>query len=281
MEKKEANGETFEIIMIEDIKKMMETVDQIGQEYIETMFMQTNMIYTDARYLIDFELTALLCLMNEEEYPLILKQIENYNARSSRGLFDTFKGLHVSQEQVDAFLKNPDKLMYAHRMQYTSYFEYFLDCLRTWNTRNHLNSEDPQPMTVYVGYGSYPFPMMHRAFVVEKIKQFAPDAIVLLTDRTIESYPDHLFRELQHFSIFDVESTFNHPHVMKQIQAGALNGKGLHTFPFVNPIPKNQIPKGVKREELSDEARLTRENSFMNLFFNFEHVRAKVHHEKR
>lgn len=251
--------------------ELHKAMDEIGQEYINSMFVPMDTLYVDLEYILDVRLTALLCLASSEEYAVICKQMNKYDLRFTEKPTEVFSGISITEQDIDAFLKKPDRLLYASRMQYTSYFSYLLDMLKMWDVRNHMvqTRDKVAPITIYIGYNDLPLPLMHREFILGNIQKYCPKATVRFTAKSLKDYSKELALQIKHYSIYNLGELLNQPTIQEFISNGLLNGKGLHAFPLIDPTIKSKLPNQARLDGLRDR---------LALFCNFEYIRAKVSH---
>jgi hypothetical protein len=245
--------------------------EALGKEYMEAMFTCVNRFYVDLEYLIDFRLTALLCLMTPSDYDIVCTNIENYNNRTSLSTVASFPGVSVSDEQITEFLKNPANLeLYATRLQYTNYFSVLLDTLRSQNVKNKLSGHKESRIHLWIGNSGFPLNKLHADYLLDTVVGYVPGVKVTITNTGLLGYSQTLLQSIQNFSLYNVEAVFNHPNFNANITSGLFAGRVINACPFITR----------DTEGLPDDELIRSSEELLNLFFDFNYIRAKVHHEK-
>jgi hypothetical protein len=258
-------------IMDQYTKDAQDVAEAMGKEYMESMFVGTHRFYADIEFLVDFRLTAVLCLMTKKDYGIIKKNMQQYNARTDNETVKYFPKLSVTEEAIDTFLAEPNLSALSVRLQYTTYMEQFLDLLRGTNNRNHLSSSTNERFEVQIGCNNLPLPTIHRQHIVDRISGYVGENVsIQITRDGICDYSSQAVARIQHFSLYDFENVVNTKTFAEHISTGLFFGRTISAFPF---IPKPD-------EDLTKEELLISTIHTLNWFFDFEYITTKVQHGK-
>lgn len=259
--------------MDQQIKDAHDVSEALGREYMETLFVRTNRFYVDMEMLVDFRLTALLCLMTKDDYEIIRKN-ENmvaYNARHDNDTVKYFPGVSVTNAQITEWLKNPtDNMLLLQRLQFTTYFEQFMDIVRSNNVKNYLSGEG-EPIVLFIGRNHKPLTALGQKYIVAHLMQYVSNMDLRITEGGLVDYTKEIIESFHHYSIFNLEQTVQHRRISEYIGSGVLLGKQIYAFPFINRNPVN--------EKLSDAEIIETTTQFLNgLTIDFDYVTIKVKH---
>lgn len=257
--------------MDQHVQAAHDVADALGKQYMESLFAGTYRFYVDIEFMIDFRLSALLCLMTESDYDIVKKHMAKYNARWDMHTVKYFPGISVTEEAIDAYLKEPTNLsMWTNRLQCTTYFDVYLDLLKGNFVKNHLSgSEGLETFEVTIGCNDLPLPRLHRELIVNRILEYTRnEAQVSVTRQGIKDYSASRIERTQHFSLYDLQTVLASKGFATNVESGLFNGRSINAFPILYTPDDNFTP--VQQFNETSER--------LNLFFDFEYITTKVRH---
>lgn len=265
--------------MDQQTKAANEVADILGKQYMDALFEGIHSFYVDIDYLLDIRFTALLCLMTPEDYEIIKSHMKRYNTAYTKGVVEHFPGVSVTEEQIDSFLKNPDSLALTSRMQYTTYFDIYLDFIKNEYIKSKLSSSNSETTTIIVGCKGLPIPKAHRIYVAETISNYISNGgKITVINGGLDTLSKWDMQKIFHFAVSDLEATLNNPVFSKLWESGLINGRHFHVKPVVytKDAPTDPAHPGKK---LTHVEQLQKTCEVLNILFDFEYVQARIRYE--
>lgn len=249
-----------------DKAEFIKTVESIGNDFMESMFLSRTIYYVDLDYFFDFRLTALLCLMSEVDYEILKPCMFLYNNRTRPGTVEHFPGIGITDEQIDVYLADiPDMQEYAQKLQTTEYFIAFSELMRGWNVKNKLSGEK-QSMTLLIGRKGYALPTHHYNILKSYLLDRVPDLDIRFVEGGVGNQHSQFIDHVHHVSVTDLREFTNSPSVQPYIEDGTIIGKSIHTLPMVLEPEEN----------ITDKELLVNTNDYFNTYFEFEYIAARA-----
>lgn len=265
--------------MDQQAKAANEVADILGKQYMDALFEGIHTFYVDIDYLLDVRFTALLCLMTPDDYTIIKSNMEKYNTSYTKGVVEHFPGISITEEQIDSFLKNPDPLALTARMQYTTYFDIYLDFIKNEYIKNKLSSSNKEPIMITIGCKGLPIPKAHRIYVAEMVSSYlANGGKIVVIDGGLDTMSKTDMQKIFHFAVSDLEATLNNPVFSKHWESGLFNGRHFHVKPIVYTKETPMDPENPGKK-LTPVEQLQKTCEVLNILFDFEYVQARIRYE--
>lgn len=213
---KEENGR----FMVEN-KEQMREFDKIAEAIMEPFKRAVSVVYIDADMLYDFRLgNLILHTSTEEQYQYIQKNLEAYESSANPKVTESFPDLGISEEQLDAFEKDP---VYGWQIPVASPKTSFLDELGNLivsiNTLNE-SKEVKEPLRILINQRAVKFPKTMKTGLVQYILNHNKHAIIEFTNYSNwDEIPEQVFDSIDILFVHDAEDFVRHGTVSQRRMA--------------------------------------------------------------
>lgn len=247
-----------------------ELIDYLNREYMEGARKVKSNIYFDIACLIDFKMTALLCVIDPEEYDVIKLNLPFYNIRTSTEIVKYFPGLSVVEADVTTYLNDmahdeTKMLRFVRFLQYTEYLEMAIIMLTMIETSN-LTVDNTSRINLTIGGTTWPTPSGALDHITDMVNRAVPTTRVMYNQTPLIEGSVEYVSSFEHFSLLELEPAMNAPNFSQNIKTGKFLGLSIHSHPFVT-VDNPKIDNADQLENLS---------KLMNLFFDYLPVLIRI-----
>ncbi len=241
-----------------------ELMSELADSYFRSQTPAIKVLYLDIRCLQDFNMGALLNLINsEKEYQYVLDNIETYNKRNNLNIMEYFPKLDITEDQIKNYINNEENhrhlLLSSPMTDYYKYFSTFISAIDF----NNKHSPDHVTPHIYIGSPIIKLSFEEKQRLMFPIKQFALDYFITITDCGVEDYDDLILKSIDHYTVLD----FNDLMTNKRLGALMHNGeivvnKSVHAYPIIT----------TKDSDLTDEQLLENTEIVYKYVCDFKYV---------
>lgn len=254
-------------------EQILDQASELNADYLEQIINSKTTFYIDIECIIDYRITALLCLMTEEEYVYIQIGLFKYNTTYNPSTMNSFPNVSVTDEMIDEFLgrikdgtaSELEKLRFAQRLQRYDYYDTFLDYVRASKNQSRL-AEVPDKITIVIGKNDKPVHSFLTDNLIRGFRSAVGECEVIVTDLPLEEMPDPEVLSFSHFSIRDFEKFINFDNVSRLVASKDILGVSIHTYPFITRENKT----------LTQRQMLINMEQAMNVLFDFKYVNMRI-----